>query len=32
MSWLDGCVLNWHWYGHRFKPSWTWSRFYFCKI
>jgi len=23
MSWLDGCVLNWRWYGHGFKPWWT---------
>jgi len=20
MSWFDGCVLNWLWYGHGFKP------------
>jgi len=23
MSWLDGYVLNWRWYGHGFKPWWT---------
>jgi len=20
MGWLGGCVLNWCWYGHGFKP------------
>jgi len=19
MSWLNDCVMNWHWYGHGFK-------------
>jgi len=23
MDGLDGCVLNWRWYGHGFKPWWT---------
>jgi len=22
MGWLDGCVLNWRWYGREFKPWW----------
>jgi len=20
MSWLNGYVMNWHWYGHGFNP------------